>query len=374
MNQVDDLLKTLNDFSFMVEATPLVLRQQQQKSGANTKLDLDVGMQPRLLRDQTNHSFSSHDSTKKDEDNLKASHTESSESKEKACKETTDKLPSALNLTSQLDWVERMRYAVHEWMKQQRGVIECERTQVTEQLQSYQHALVRLQAKYDALQQKYEDDMHQADRLQNHLRQHITHQQLHIDDLEKSLGVRKPVKDKSLNELHDPELLTPHPEQAPFFSSTGLSSFTPAEVMRPKSKGRIRALNERGNSVIRYANGAEKEILPDGSTVIRFANGDVQTYNAHDKTSTYYFAESKVAKTTDPKDGSIIYEFDNGQIERHFQDGRKLVESPDGRTRFWVGNEDSLAQTDAVAEHVSHCTESSPLRIFENVDKYAVRK
>ena len=144
------------------------------------------------------------------------------------------------------------------------------------------------------------------------------------------------------------------------------SSQTP--IVTPKSRRRVKFSNKYGNTVIRYSNGAEKEILTDGTTVTTFANGDIQTRNPQGKTTSYYFADSEVTRSTHPDDGSTIYQFANGQVEQHFADGRKLVQCPDG-SQFWAGDE---VHDDHVNDR-SLLTEASGLAV-EDDDKYAIFK
>jgi hypothetical protein len=122
------------------------------------------------------------------------------------------------------------------------------------------------------------------------------------------------------------------------------------------SRVRRRTLN--GGHVVDYGNGVTKEVHPDGTKVTRFANGDVETrfgeYSSSTPSSTspfisaetysrspvhpivaYFHSKEGVLQITQ-KDGSILYEYSNGQVERHYVDGTKVVLFPDG-TKQIVG-------------------------------------
>lgn len=91
-----------------------------------------------------------------------------------------------------------------------------------------------------------------------------------------------------------------------------------------------RISDSRNKGVVTFANGARKEIRKDGSSVIRFSNGDVQIFSGESIGSVaYYHAKSQVIQVG-TIDGSEIFEFPNGQVERHYPDGRKIVKFSDG--------------------------------------------
>jgi centromere protein J len=47
----------------------------------------------------------------------------------------------------------------------------------------------------------------------------------------------------------------------------------------------------------------------------------------------YFFSDSKTVQTTFP-DGLQIFKFNNGQIEKHFTDGKIQIKFPDGSMRY----------------------------------------
>jgi len=91
--------------------------------------------------------------------------------------------------------------------------------------------------------------------------------------------------------------------------------------------------------LIDYGNGVTKEIHPDGTTVTKFMNGDVETqFGPNVSTASspsasavmaYYHCKEEVLKIT-LRDGSVLYEYSTGQVERHCADGVKIIRFPDG--------------------------------------------
>mmetsp|Transcript_27215 Transcript_27215/g.91476 ORF Transcript_27215/g.91476 Transcript_27215/m.91476 type:complete len:277 (+) Transcript_27215:1283-2113(+) len=87
--------------------------------------------------------------------------------------------------------------------------------------------------------------------------------------------------------------------------------------------------SDGGRREVRYKNGTCKTVKADGAVVVRFANGD-------EKRSTpagvviYYYAEAQTTHTTDSAARLEVFEFPNGQVERHHGDGSKEISFPDG--------------------------------------------
>ncbi len=82
-----------------------------------------------------------------------------------------------------------------------------------------------------------------------------------------------------------------------------------------------------GRKLVRYRNGTVKEVHPTGSTVVRFVNGDTKRTDT-DGTVVYYYCEADTTHTTYTT-GVEVYEFPNGQTERHHADGLKEIYFPD---------------------------------------------
>ena len=67
--------------------------------------------------------------------------------------------------------------------------------------------------------------------------------------------------------------------------------------------------------------GTRKEVLPNGVQTVIFGNGDVKQTGL-DRRVVYYYAEAATTHVSEP-DGTQLYHFPNGQVERHFTDGLK---------------------------------------------------
>ena len=52
----------------------------------------------------------------------------------------------------------------------------------------------------------------------------------------------------------------------------------------------------------------------------------------------YYYASAQTTHTSDPKRNIEIFEFPNGQVEKHNQDGSKDITFPDGTKKFVHAN------------------------------------
>uniref|UniRef100_A0A6P7GAM2 Centromere protein J isoform X1 n=1 Tax=Diabrotica virgifera virgifera TaxID=50390 RepID=A0A6P7GAM2_DIAVI len=86
-----------------------------------------------------------------------------------------------------------------------------------------------------------------------------------------------------------------------------------------------------GSKEIKFANGTNKTISPDGNLIyFQYANGDFRETNHRNQTQKYYFA-SKSVWLTKHADGTQITEFPNGQKEEKFPDGKVHVNTIDGR-------------------------------------------
>merc|ERR1711920_35846 len=99
------------------------------------------------------------------------------------------------------------------------------------------------------------------------------------------------------------------------------------------SKRKTERRYEDGFRTAKYDNGPQKDIFPDGRTVVRFANGDVKKTFPKTGIMVYYFAESKATQTSYP-DRTEVFEFPNGQIEKHFESGAKEIHFPGGDVQY----------------------------------------
>ncbi|KAH8075683.1 hypothetical protein JL721_1697 [Aureococcus anophagefferens] len=107
----------------------------------------------------------------------------------------------------------------------------------------------------------------------------------------------------------------------------------PAEPPWRPVKGR-EGIRERtfpdGKKEVEYKNGTRKAVSPDGAVEVRFANGDVKSADAATGRVVYYYASAQTTHTSDPKRNIEIFEFPNGQVEKHNQDGSKDITFLDG--------------------------------------------
>jgi hypothetical protein len=163
-----------------VEATPLVLRNHKSK--------LQERMQPRLLHDQTNlnQSVFSPSSLGKKETNESRSEAALLPS-ELEIENVHEQLTATHEESSLTDWVDNMRQAVLVWMERQRQVIDCERIQTNQEVESYQHALVSLQERYQDLQEVHSKTDHKYEQMREQFGHIIDYQQSRIEVLEKQL-------------------------------------------------------------------------------------------------------------------------------------------------------------------------------------------
>lgn len=109
----------------------------------------------------------------------------------------------------------------------------------------------------------------------------------------------------------------------------------------------IRTLNGRaekiftdGRKEIEFANGLRKVMWVDGRTTVLFQNGDRKEIHI-DGVVVYHYAATGATQTTLPC-GDEVYEFADGQHERHRQDGSKEIRFPNGTTKniFADGSEE----------------------------------
>ncbi|XP_033002165.1 centromere protein J isoform X2 [Lacerta agilis] len=90
----------------------------------------------------------------------------------------------------------------------------------------------------------------------------------------------------------------------------------------------VEKILKNGSHLIIFPNGTRKEVSCDGkTTTVTFFNGDVKQV-LEDRRVIYYYADAKTTHTTHPT-GLEVLHFSNGQIEKHFPDGRKEIIFPD---------------------------------------------
>jgi hypothetical protein len=216
------------------------------------------------------------------------------------------------------DWAQAMKESVKKWVYGQRALIELERKQAAEKIVERDRA--EIQDMEDALE-KLERDLnaanlnHQA--VERKLQDIIQHQANTISALEKRLEEKQsqlPSPDSIFNvpmmnafgltafgQLSSrPTNLSPPSEQMrnqridPPASATSSETHSHLFASPEASRGQDRRLHSTsdGRRILKYRNGAEKEIQSDGSIIIRYINGDSKTVVGD--VISYYHAAEKV--------------------------------------------------------------------------------
>lgn len=142
------------------------------------------------------------------------------------------------------------------------------------------------------------------------------------------------------------------------------SSTSTACSQQTGTSSRVRRRSPNGGHVIEYGNGVTKEVHPDGTTVTRFSNGDVETKFpdasspredgnkdvTNDSSSqtkfgivAYFHCKEGILQITQ-RDGSTLYEYPNGQIERHYDDGTIVILFPDGTKNVVIKGKSSWVE------------------------------
>jgi T-complex protein 10 C-terminus len=215
-------------------------------------------------------------------------------------------------------WARDMKEAVNKWAAEQQRLVQLEASShLCDALQHLESLIVDLKSQVQTHQE------HQ-DSAQSHLHELLQEQQAKLQDLVQQL----PRPDRG-NEVDFAE---------PTVTPTTHASSPPGRVARPSrqsldastSSSRVqRSLPNGAGRLVVYASGVEKELYKDGTTVVRFPNGDIET-KLPDKTVAYFHAAEHVMQITQP-DRSVLLEYPNGQVERHYVDGSKAILFPNGQ-------------------------------------------
>jgi centromere protein J len=236
-------------------------------------------------------------------------------------------------------WARDMREAVQKWAEEQRKLIRCETSTRIDALEESERqvrlqtqALVKLESLLQELHNEFQATQSQRQASESHLEQLILDQQERIRELSQQLTSMEQTVSEGMNSQGN--RLTPKSElssQNGFPKFVDRPSSTNSQKSRRSTSSRVRkALPEGNGYVIVYSNGVEKEVHTDGTTVIRFANGDVETTFPGGATVAYLHAAEQVLQVTNKRDGSVLLEYPNGQIERHYANGVKAILFPDG--------------------------------------------
>ncbi|CAL6033940.1 T-complex_protein-10 [Hexamita inflata] len=153
-------------------------------------------------------------------------------------------------------------------------------------------------------------------------------------DKEKQFNVIQKPQNKLQLEFKELPFFTP--EQLVEQFNKDLNEFvTDAEITEEKQKSdRTEQKLSSGARLIRFENGTTKLVLNEAVTDIRFENGDLKRING--QTTVYFYQSQGTLFTQLPAvNGSVkVYRFANEQVEKHFEDGRKVVYYPDGTVKY----------------------------------------
>lgn len=98
--------------------------------------------------------------------------------------------------------------------------------------------------------------------------------------------------------------------------------------------GKVHRAYASGLTEVLYITGTRKEVRPDGMQTIFFNNGDIKQ-KGHLGT-VYFYASAQTTHISKP-DGTQLYQFPNGQLERHRADGYKEIQFADGACKIING-------------------------------------
>jgi T-complex protein 10 C-terminus len=214
-------------------------------------------------------------------------------------------------------WARDMKEAVHKWTTEQQRLV---------QLQASSHlgeTLSRLESHIVDLKSMVHNHHEQQDSSQSHLQDLLQQQQSTLHDLCDQFPpqMKEPLVSPATTTTTTLVATSPPGRVAglPRQSLDGSTSSSRVQRQLPNGAGRL----------IVYSSGVEKELHTDGTTVIRFPNRDVETTLPDKKTVAYYHATEQVMQITQP-DQSVLLEYPNGQVERHYIDGSKAILFPNG--------------------------------------------
>lgn len=253
-------------------------------------------------------------------------------------------------------WADDIKKSVNQWVEDQRRLIRTESASLTEN--SNPASTVVFERKHQDIQISMNDLRNEMKSFKFDTMAHINSttktqdekihelsRQIHIVEDQLALVLKEGTSNQ--RDVQNIPSRIPHVSEKPV---AGLAHKTPinetSQLVRSGSRSdashvsqRTRRATPSGGHLIDYGNGVTKELHPDGTTVTRFKNGDVET-RFDPKTSTtknpsatckvaYYHFKEQVLQITQ-RDGSVLYEYANGQVERHCADGVKIVLFPDG--------------------------------------------
>jgi len=159
-----------------------------------------------------------------------------------------------------------------------------------------------------------------------HLREENLTLKGHIHDLEARLSRLQAAFSKSPG-VHE-ESKVPSP------AKTGAEP--PMDMIRLIEAGETQAtpvatVESEGVREVLFKRGGKKLVYPDGRATVYFKNSDVKDVYPDGKV-VYRFAQTDTVQTTFP-DGLQIFQFANGQLEKHFPNKHKEINFPDGTVK-----------------------------------------
>lgn len=168
--------------------------------------------------------------------------------------------------------------------------------------------------------------------------------QKHLEGFQNRETDKKIIDDQDCSFITPMKRKTYNPEKYGNTPHPSVQEDTPPESSKYEDNQIEQSLSQANSmqrSAVKYRNGTQKEILPDGTIVVKFTNGDTKTTYSNIGIVVYYYAESKTSHTTHP-DGLEIFEYASGQVERHYLNGRKEVQFPDGTQQVFLPSGDRL--------------------------------
>ncbi|ORY05736.1 hypothetical protein K493DRAFT_404217 [Basidiobolus meristosporus CBS 931.73] len=115
--------------------------------------------------------------------------------------------------------------------------------------------------------------------------------------------------------------------------------------------GKCERMYANGTRLVLYRNGTTKEHRSSGYTKLRFVNGDAKE-TFEDGKVVYFYAETKTIHTSLP-DKTEMFQFANGQLEKHHVDGTIEVKFPDATVQYiYPNNEEKSIFPDGTIQTV----------------------
>lgn len=225
-------------------------------------------------------------------------------------------------------WSRDMKAAVQKWANEQQRLVHLEASSYLRQTLEHLERLVT--DLHSQVNSQHEEQGASQAKLYHILQE----QQIKLQSL--SDQVSQLHNSNRVNQQVDPSpsaimVATKNPAP-PTSSQPGVSARpprpSPSDASTSSNRVKRQLPNGAGRLIV-YGSGTEKELYKDGTTVVRFPSGDVET-KLIDGTVSYFHASEQVMQITQP-DQSVLLEYPNGQVERHYMDGSKVILFPNGQ-------------------------------------------